>query len=97
MAQDSPLLGASPEMAPDICSLYIIRGKKKSLLVWELGDVGCNMSLRFVIYYFTLKCTKMWDLSRYAAGECVITPPVICVLEGGGKAKSHQLSHRINM
>lgn len=38
----------------------------------------------------------LWDLSRYAAGECVITPPVICVLEGGGKAKSHQLSHRIN-
>lgn len=75
MAQDSPLLGASPEMAPNICSLYIIKGEK-SLLVWELGD--------------------LWDLSRYAAGECVITPPVICVLEGGGKAKSHQLSHRIN-
>ena len=47
--------------------------------------MGCNMSLQFVIYYFTLKCTKMRDLSRYAAGESVITPPVICVLEGGGE------------
>lgn len=32
-----------------------------------------------------------------AAVESVITPCVICILEGGGKAKSQQLSHRIKV
>lgn len=62
--------------------------------------MGCNMLLQFVIYYFTLKCTKMWDLSRcHCRGVCYHNTCYLCPrrLGVGGEAEGHQLSLRINM
>lgn len=49
--------------------------------------MGCHMLLQFVIYYFALKCTKMWDLSRcHCRGVCYHTTCYLCPrrLGGGG-------------